>query len=156
MYGPLTADGIHSHDCSVISPCLTTSGQSHLPAHIASKVKFTEENAALEAIKPSSAKKIFLIWRKLHPLSIPKHSPCILSYVEEADWSNTSLLSILFHLPLIYVIVWSKSKPGKFKCITRCLDSVWIKIIILSITVCKNKWKFSLYDYIIFLRFRCC
>lgn len=71
MYGPLTADGIHSHDCPVISPCLTTSGQSHLPAHIASKVKFTEESTALEAVKP---KGIYNIWRKLS-FSIPKHFP---------------------------------------------------------------------------------
>lgn len=74
MYGPSTADGIHSHDCPVISPCLNTSGQSHLPAHTATKVTFTEEGTALQAIKPNGAKEMYNIWRKLS-VNIYKTSP---------------------------------------------------------------------------------
>lgn len=74
VYGPLTADGIHSHDCPVISPCLNTSGQSHLPAHIATKVKFTEGSKALEAVKPNGAKEMYNLCRKLS-VNISKHLP---------------------------------------------------------------------------------
>ncbi len=74
VYGPLPADGIHSHDCPVISPCPNTSGQSHLPAHIATKVTFTEESEALEAVKLSGAKEMDHLWRKLS-VNISKHLP---------------------------------------------------------------------------------